>query len=116
MTERDRDAAMRRLEIEVAVNRLVLRAAVGHLIVTSRASALDTITGVRAAVDAMAAEAALLDTGDETVHAAAADLVRARAAAFLDTLAARPPQSHVTTDVPWPESEFEVAGGVGSRD
>ena len=71
------------MAIEIAANRLLLRAVVAHLVLTDSDRAERTIRSLTSAVEAMASGAIRVPDMDPAAKAQAIELVRQRARAFL---------------------------------
>lgn len=74
---------MNQIGIELAANRLLVRAIVAHLVLSDSERAERTIRSLTSAVEAMASGAIKVPDMDPAVKARAIELVRQRARAFL---------------------------------
>lgn len=80
---------MNQIGIELAANRLLVRAIVAHLVLSDSDGAERTIRSLTGAVEAMASGAIKVPDMDPVTKARAIELVRQRARAFLSEFSLR---------------------------
>lgn len=76
--------------LELAANRLLLRAIVAHLILSDSERAESTIRSLNSAINAVASGVIKVPDMDPTVQSKASDLARQRARAFLSDFSMTP--------------------------